>query len=144
MEILDIFFVGSCSYTFCSRVQTAIRIYRFAFVSLAWGTSCIPLFLPSTKFHLFKPNTMVRVLSVVLALTYSLPLREAKSLFIAVCMGYITADASMVYFCHSKDAKCNKNLLHTRGLCLAILYQFFCEATCDIRGIAEDKRDAVP
>jgi 4-hydroxybenzoate polyprenyltransferase len=68
-----------------------------------------------------------------------LQLREAKSLTVAVCMGYVTADTSMFYFCY-KDAHCNEYSLRTRSLCLAVLYQFFRETACDIRDIEEDSK----
>jgi 1,4-dihydroxy-2-naphthoate octaprenyltransferase len=69
--------------------------------------------------------------------------REVKSLVVAVCMGYVTADTSMVYFCHHKDAQCNEQSLRTRSLCLAVLYQFLRETACDTRDIAEDARDGM-
>jgi len=73
-------------------------------------------------------------------LTYNeMQLREAKSLTVAVCMGYVTADTSMFYFCY-RDGKCNEPSLRTRSLCLAVLYQFFRETACDIRDIEEDTK----
>ena len=68
---------------------------------------------------------------------------DAKSVISAACMGYVTAGTSMFFFCHSADAHCTGQSLRTRSLCLAILYQFFRETSCDVRDIAEDKRDGM-
>lgn len=77
--------------------------------------------------------------------SYESQLREAKSLVVAVCMGYVTADTSMFYFCHARDSPppCSEHTLRTRSLCLAILYQFFRETACDTRDISEDAKDGM-
>ncbi|KND93730.1 hypothetical protein TOPH_01647 [Tolypocladium ophioglossoides CBS 100239] len=116
--------------TYYSGFQTAIQMYRFSFIGLCWGTPCIPVMSPASGFRLrlCKPKTVFR---------------EAKSLVVAVCMGYITADTGMFYFCHGKDAQCTEQSLRTRSLCLAVLYQFFRETACDIRDVDEDRRDGM-
>ncbi|KAK2804807.1 hypothetical protein FQN51_001449 [Onygenales sp. PD_10] len=70
-------------------------------------------------------------------------LGEAKSLFVAICMGYFTADAAMFHYCHDKTASCSQQSLRTRSLCLVILYHFFRETVNDARDIAEDSRDGL-
>jgi hypothetical protein len=86
---------------------------------------------------------MVRPSSFTSALTHMMQLREAKSLVVAICMAYVTAHASMFYFCHSKYSQCSENSLRGRSLLLVILYQFFRETAFDTRDTAEDVREGM-
>ncbi|KAK2770877.1 hypothetical protein FQN53_005346 [Emmonsiellopsis sp. PD_33] len=110
-----------------SGLQTAIQTQRFLLIGMCWQVPCIPLFSVQ-KFRLCKPKTV---------------LGEAKSLFVAICMGYFTADAAMFHYCHDKTASCSQQSLRTRSLCLVILYHFFRETVNDARDIAEDSRDGL-
>ncbi|KAF3759928.1 hypothetical protein M406DRAFT_75309 [Cryphonectria parasitica EP155] len=106
--------------TYLTGVETSLRMYRFSLIGLGWGTPCIPLFSPSKGLHLVKPKSLFF---------------EAKSLVVAVCMTYVTADVGMFYGCHERTtAKCTDSSLRARSLCLVILYQFFRETGISLLG----------
>jgi 4-hydroxybenzoate polyprenyltransferase len=118
-------------------------MYQFSLIGLGMGTPCIPHFSTSSGLHLFKPKSIVSVSSPARVFANTLQFREAKSLVVAVCMGYIAAEISMYHFCHKKDVYCNERSIRTRSLCLVVLYQYFREISCDVRDIEEDTRDGL-
>ena len=69
--------------------------------------------------------------------------REGKSLVVAVCMGIITSDTPMFFYCHDKNSVCSDSSIRTKAQLLAILYQFFRETVCDVRDMEEDIRDGM-
>ncbi|KAE9373807.1 hypothetical protein N431DRAFT_337271 [Stipitochalara longipes BDJ] len=127
---LWIFFLWSIIFICIVGVgfPAAMQIYRFSLVGMFWGTPCIPFFSQAVGFQVYKPKAVVS---------------SAKSLIVAICMGYVTAETCSFYFCHSKNSSCDASSLRARSLYLSILYQFFRETTCDIRDIAEDMRDGM-
>ncbi|EED13312.1 hypothetical protein TSTA_058010 [Talaromyces stipitatus ATCC 10500] len=103
-------------------------MYRFSLLGLGWGTPCVPYLMPKFGIRLYKPKDIFR---------------EAKSLVVAICMAYVTAETSMVYFSTggkgtTAPTQFPDQSLHNRSLGLAILYQFFRETVCDTRDIADD------